>query len=232
MVMLSMWQRSAATNRNRIMNRRSKLQSDNVESDQSQTEPGQAFVHTVDAEVKEMNGVFMKRYHGGRRSSYCSSLSSVEVEELQSTSHARKLLLDELPINGSFDETQSGTKSKSLSTDQGRDDDRHNDEVAKTMKKMITRRGSLNITNLLAERASVIESIAWLGRHVPRCVLRDLSREVMGLHKKEESLLSMPHPQIYRAALLFIDMSGFTKLSLLLDLESLSKVCRECLHLF
>jgi hypothetical protein len=83
---------------------------------------------------------------------------------------------------------------------------------------------SLQSTSLLAERVSVIESITWLGRHVPRCVIRDISREVLRIDQKEDSFLVMPYVQTYRAALLFIDMSGFTKLSLLLDLESLSKV--------
>lgn len=82
-----------------------------------------------------------------------------------------------------------------------------------------------NINSLLLERASLIQSITWLGRHVPSCVMQDVIKEVSHIYKREESRLIMPHAQIYKAALLFIDMSGFTQLSLLLDLESLSKVC-------
>ena len=74
------------------------------------------------------------------------------------------------------------------------------------------------------DKRSLKESISWLERHVPRCVMRDLTREVLRLNTKEKKYLVMPHAQTYKAALLFIDMSGFTKLSLLLDLESLSKV--------
>jgi class 3 adenylate cyclase len=38
---------------------------------------------------------------------------------------------------------------------------------------------------------------------------------------------SLPHASMYHCALLFVDISGFTKLSTLLDPESLSKVSSE-----
>lgn len=69
----------------------------------------------------------------------------------------------------------------------------------------------------------VIDSIRWMSGHIPRCVLQDLTRHAMLSQKK--IMPKMPYAQTYRAALLFIDMSGFTKLSQLLDVESLSKVC-------
>lgn len=72
--------------------------------------------------------------------------------------------------------------------------------------------------------SSVIESIRWMSSHVPRCVMQDLTKEAMLVHKRENSMSKMPFAQTYRAALLFIDMSGFTQLSQLLDVESLSKV--------
>ena len=74
------------------------------------------------------------------------------------------------------------------------------------------------------KRSSIIKSINRLGRHVPRCVVNDLSKEVSRLERSEQPMLVLPYARTYRAALLLIDMSGFTKLSLLLDVESLSKV--------
>ena len=78
--------------------------------------------------------------------------------------------------------------------------------------------------NLLTERSSLINSITWLERHVPKCVMSDLREEVIRIHNNEKSMLKMPYAQTYSAALLFVDMSGFTQLCLLLDLESLSRV--------
>lgn len=75
-----------------------------------------------------------------------------------------------------------------------------------------------------SERDSVIESIKWLRRHVPRCVITDLCDDALRHQRNEETKLTMPHAKSYSAALLFIDMSGFTKLSQMMDLESLSKV--------
>ena len=80
------------------------------------------------------------------------------------------------------------------------------------------------------KKEQVVESINWLGRHVPHCVIRDLTKDVLRIHKKKEPLLTIPHSQTYSAALLFVDMSGFTKLSQLLDLESLSRVSSNLFH--
>ena len=78
----------------------------------------------------------------------------------------------------------------------------------------------------LASRAAIIESIRWLGRHIPRCALSQISQHVVNLGNKlvDNTPMALPHVSTYRAALLFIDMSGFTKLSQHLDVESLSKV--------
>ncbi len=79
------------------------------------------------------------------------------------------------------------------------------------------------------ERDSIIESIEWLARHVPRCVMKDLSLDALRYQRDEETKLTMPYANTYSAALLFVDMSGFTKLSQMLDLESLSKVSQVLL---
>ena len=80
-----------------------------------------------------------------------------------------------------------------------------------------------------SERDSVIDSIKWLSRHVPRCVIRDLCDDAFRHQRNEETKLTLPHAKTYSAALLFIDMSGFTKLSQMMDLESLSKVRNEAI---
>ena len=61
-------------------------------------------------------------------------------------------------------------------------------------------------------------SVEWLEKHVPMCVLHQLSEEIQS---KESSL---PRISRYKSALLFIDVAGFTRLSQLLDPEDLSRV--------
>lgn len=84
----------------------------------------------------------------------------------------------------------------------------------------------------LAKRASIVDSINWLGRHVPCCVLCTIHKEALAVEQDISlpiaSLKSrLPTSESYQAALLFIDMSGFTKLSQALDVESLSKVSKN-----
>eukprot|EP00554_Chaetoceros_debilis_P009004 CAMPEP_0194101608 /NCGR_PEP_ID=MMETSP0150-20130528/2290_1 /TAXON_ID=122233 /ORGANISM="Chaetoceros debilis, Strain MM31A-1" /LENGTH=1615 /DNA_ID=CAMNT_0038788273 /DNA_START=63 /DNA_END=4907 /DNA_ORIENTATION=- len=90
-----------------------------------------------------------------------------------------------------------------------------------------------------SDRKGFVDSINWLVRHVPQCVLRRLTEEILfyqderdeGLGVRRKSItsieasdpMSMPHGTQYDAALLFIDMSGFTVLSQKLDVESFSK---------
>ena len=91
---------------------------------------------------------------------------------------------------------------------------------------------SSNRSKALSQDISlIIESIRWMSSHVPRCVIQDLTKEAMLVHKKENNMSKMPFSRTYRAALLFIDMSGFTKLSQLLDVESLSKVRHDVIRL-
>ncbi len=90
----------------------------------------------------------------------------------------------------------------------------------------IVSRPSLSRTKSAVERKqSTVDAITWLSRHVPNCVLRDLTRDAIRMNKKKEPLVVIPHTHTYKSALLFIDMSGFTKLSLILDIENLSRVC-------
>jgi len=90
-----------------------------------------------------------------------------------------------------------------------------------------------------SDRKGFVDSVNWLVRHVPQCVLRRLTEEILfyqderdeGLGVRRKSItsieasdpMSMPHGTQYDAALLFIDMSGFTVLSQKLDVESFSK---------
>jgi len=107
------------------------------------------------------------------------------------------------------------------------------------------RRNSASSTYSVTERASIIDSINWLGRHVPQCVIKQLTNEVMQTpsqanicHNRrafcfwrkasndklaQTSHMKMPHGTQYEAAFLFIDMSGFTKLSQKLTVDNFSK---------
>jgi len=128
------------------------------------------------------------------------------------------------------------------------------DDIAKMMTDMVAGKSILSLGVSLAQRAAVVESINWLARHVPRCVLSQICRETLWLNSSstnqtrdtdvirprrrgsivnipardtERSLqnpMELPNVKRYEAALLFIDISGFTKLAQLLDVESLSKV--------
>lgn len=100
-------------------------------------------------------------------------------------------------------------------------------------------------------RDALVDSITWLGCHVPSCVLSSCIEEIRnnpGSQASEESaefakncididafhgdeMLPMnsademlPFASRHEAALLFVDISGFTKLSTQMDVESLSKV--------
>ena len=58
-----------------------------------------------------------------------------------------------------------------------------------------------------SERLGLTGSITLLGRHVPNLVIHDLSSEVLRMQRKQKPILTMPHAQTYKAALLFVDMS-------------------------
>jgi hypothetical protein len=56
-------------------------------------------------------------------------------------------------------------------------------------------------------------------------------RKQAHLRINDQQMLTLPHSTRRRSALLFVDVSGFTKLSTILDVESLSRVRAMCLIL-
>lgn len=175
--------------------------------------------------------------------SFTSSISSFHENDWNEHSfESSPLVVDNVPSSDSCDDTKSVTKSRSFSTNDHEITDRN--DVPR-------------ISNFIAEKVDMTESINWLGRHVPRCVIRDLYKEVLRIRNREASVeeerlkrppslkgdktpntddlldgseIQMPFAKTYSSALLFIDMSGFSSLSLKLDLESLSKVRK--IHFF
>jgi hypothetical protein len=98
------------------------------------------------------------------------------------------------------------------------DGDLDGDRLVRQMMKMMKQHAG-TVSKILVERAKISESICWLARHVPYCVLKDLLQDV------EEGLpISLPYTSYRKCALLFVDISGFTKLSQILSVENLSKV--------
>ena len=79
----------------------------------------------------------------------------------------------------------------------------------------------------LTDHEKLIASIDWLKDHVPVCVLNQLGQEnkKLGLSSNE-----LPHKSNHESALLFVDVAGFTQLSLIVDPEQLSKVSLTLHH--
>mmetsp|Transcript_21460 Transcript_21460/g.26329 ORF Transcript_21460/g.26329 Transcript_21460/m.26329 type:complete len:184 (-) Transcript_21460:18-569(-) len=152
--------------------------------------------------------------------SFCSSISSLDGNDNSSRSQpSSNNIVDNLP----FEKNSSSSTTKSVSTPSKLTSD---GEEPGIMHAIMMRRGSLGsveISNMIEERSNIIESIHWLGRHVPRCVLRDLTTSVSCLTEDGDPAIGLPLASTYTGALLFIDMSGFTKLSLMLDLNRLSR---------
>ena len=130
-------------------------------------------------------------------------------------------------------DTHSTTQADSADMD-------NDDRVAMMMAKMLasqTEKDSVPVgpdgerqrSSRIAKRAAIIESIKWSSRHVPLCALDQMITHVVSLTDKKENQerLETPHATEYQAALLFVDMSGFTQLSQHLDVESLSKVSHQ-----
>lgn len=145
----------------------------------------------------------------------------------------------------------------------------NNDQLTKLMN-FVSKKGSSRVTKVLAARTAIINSIIQLGRHIPKCVLRQLideitlskqgaelenhicqstpieieeheGKEISNItqatsrrkldtiaRKKDARLgfvhMELPYVEKYQCALLFIDISGFTALSNLLDVERFSDV--------
>ena len=93
-------------------------------------------------------------------------------------------------------------------------------------------RASITIGSSLMNQASRKLSIKKLSMHVPTCVLKKLTKDMLesqnmeeGEEKHEADSQCDDNVEVYQGALLFVDMSGFTKLSQALEVEELSKVC-------
>jgi len=80
----------------------------------------------------------------------------------------------------------------------------------------------------LTDHEKLIASIDWLKDHVPVCVLNQLGQEnkKLGLSSNE-----LPHKSNHESALLFVDVAGFTHLSLIVDPEQLSKIINSYFQL-
>ena len=119
----------------------------------------------------------------------------------------------------------------------------YDDEMAKMIDKLYLTRNNENdwqksSATSLDMRETLIISINKLAKNVPACVLRKISRDSTDTQQKQlpplaeerrddnipSSSSKLPYSETYQGALLFIDMSGFTKLAQILDVESLSKV--------
>lgn len=183
-------------------------ESETKESDieQSLASQAEAFVKTVERELQAIEAMQSSIEHDSSDShSFASSISSrIDDQDGIVQATAKRNLMDDLQNN--FQETSLSTVT---------------DHITNT-------NFPATIEELHKARTVLSDSINILGRHVPGCVVRDLTLEALDISKDQNQLrhkLVMPHSQHYQAALLFVDMSGFTKLAQLLDLESLSRVC-------
>lgn len=184
-------------------------------------------------------------------SSVLSLMDNIEIEEMRvnmnivmsrrNCNHGHNHVGISIELNSENDINED-SKSENCLNDSIIDD--HNiqnvdyrDEAAAGFSSNMVEHVGNGFANLLMERAALTDSIKWLGRHVPGRVMSDLTGEVMRIHNKRgnddhrkkkdtcvQADMVIPHSQIYKAALLFVDISGFTKLSLMLGLESLSRV--------
>lgn len=68
------------------------------------------------------------------------------------------------------------------------------DRLARQMMKMMKKHAG-TVSKILMERAALIDSICWLGQHVPRCVLDDLFEDIyiISKHKEKEKRNSNLH---------------------------------------
>ncbi|KAL7552126.1 hypothetical protein ACHAWF_018244 [Thalassiosira exigua] len=103
------------------------------------------------------------------------------------------------------------------------------------------------VSSFLVERSNLMQSITWLSRHVPGCVLKSLFESIAAIRESKmggsqtdgssqpptasigQSVPQSPAGHLplskhHDGALLFVDISGFTKLSVTLDVENLSNV--------
>lgn len=76
------------------------------------------------------------------------------------------------------------------------------------------------------KKRRLAESIRWFASHTPNCVISALTTRSRRTFSDRGAVndLRLPYLSRHQCALLFVDISGFTKLSTELDVETLSKV--------
>jgi hypothetical protein len=84
--------------------------------------------------------------------------------------------------DSSCDSSSFSSASSSYSLDDRLINDEDNDDIdedrmARQMMKMMKKHAE-SVSKILMERAALIDSICWLGQHVPRCVLEDLFQDI------------------------------------------------------
>jgi hypothetical protein len=108
----------------------------------------------------------------------------------------------------------------------GEEKDADEDRLARQMMKMMKKHAGA-VSKILIERSNLTDSICWLARHIPYCVLTDLLQDA-----EEDLPVVLPYASYHKCALLFVDISGFTKLSQVLNVEHLSKVSSNAYKIF
>eukprot|EP00804_Cyclotella_cryptica_P026052 CCRYP_019306-RA/>CCRYP_019306-RA protein AED:0.44 eAED:0.43 QI:0/-1/0/1/-1/1/1/0/260 len=163
-----------------------------------------------------------------------------------------------------------GYENNDMAASNNEYDESDDDEMAQILTQLM-KNHSRAVAVSLVERSALVQSIIWLSRHVPGCVLEHLfetvlrqryalkaksahgmisgdmninlggsldfapdNSDVQHIQPLNDSLgndsnpiisfhdLSLPIAKTQESALLFVDMSGFTKISTILDVESLS----------
>ena len=127
-------------------------------------------------------------------------------------------------------------------------DGEYEDDKAEMITKLMANHSGI-VTSSLVERSNLITRVTCLSRHVPGCVLKSLFEPIVKARRynggqssltddddetqRSHSYSSISNPSIivedampltnsHHGALLFVDISGFTQLSLVMDVESLS----------
>jgi len=79
--------------------------------------------------------------------------------------------------SSSFSSTSSSYSLDDRLINDEDNDDIDEDRMARQMMKMMKKHAE-SVSKVLMERAALIDSICWLGQHVPRCVLEDLFQDI------------------------------------------------------
>ena len=138
----------------------------------TKSSPGHGPMNGKDSRIGVIQTAIFRKHSDDDNASFSSSISSLhdydwahDHQQHSFESHRKSFVVDAVPSNDSCDSTKSVTKSQSFST--------HDHEISCDAEM------PQNISNLIAEKVALLDSISWLGRHVPRCVIRDLYGEVV-----------------------------------------------------